>query len=103
MDEASKMRQLEARLENGGLNRDETVSEMISLALSIEDHEDRDLVLEKITIALAKMGECNKAQEIARYIEGPYEKTEGLNEIASQLISQAHFERALIILEEAEL
>jgi len=82
---------------------DEIVNEMTSLALSIRDQENRDLILEKVVIALARAGEWDKAQEMAGYMKEPYEKAEGLNEIASQLISQANFEQSLIILHEAEL
>src|SRR5437879_2139124 len=97
-----KIKQLEALLEAGDFSSGEAINEVVSIALSIDVEDDRDLYLQKTALGLASTGQWKKAQEIAGYIREPYERAESLCKIADHLILTQDFQQALGILEEAQ-
>ncbi|MGI8669563.1 MAG: hypothetical protein ACR2J3_06885 [Aridibacter sp.] len=76
--------------------------EVVSLALSIKDEEDRDLHLFKIIEWLLKNDDWQKAHGIAQLISASYEKSESLQKIADKMAEVGHLERALFVFSEAE-
>lgn len=98
-EDARKIEQVESVL-----NAQDSVikAETISLALSIEDEEDRDLTLQRIALRLAVNKEWNRAFGVAQFIENGYEKAEALGHIAGKLAVYGHLERALWVFSEAE-
>jgi hypothetical protein len=76
--------------------------EIVSLALSIKDEEDRDWQLFKITEWLLKNNDWQKAHGIAQLVSDGYEKSEALRIIADKMAEVGHLERALFVFSEAE-
>ncbi|MGI8543028.1 MAG: hypothetical protein ACR2MD_06055 [Aridibacter sp.] len=76
--------------------------EVVSLALSIKDEEDRDLHLFEIVQWLFKNDDWQKAHGIAQLISANYEKGEALQLIADKMVEVGHLERALFVFAEAE-
>ncbi|HSK72722.1 MAG TPA: hypothetical protein VK892_13560 [Pyrinomonadaceae bacterium] len=76
--------------------------EAVSLALSIQDEEDRDWQLLNIIHWLLKGGDWQKAFGIAQLMSENYEKSESLREIANYLASIGHLEKAFYVFAEAE-
>lgn len=76
--------------------------EVVSLALSIKDEEDRDLQLSEIVQWLLKNDDWQKAHGIAQLISDGYEKGESLQKIADKMAKVGHLERALFVFSEAE-
>ncbi len=76
--------------------------EVVSLALSIKDEEDRDLQLFEIIKWLFKNDDWQKAYGIAQLISASYEKNESLQKIADKMAEVGHLERALFFFSEAE-
>ncbi len=76
--------------------------EIVSLALSIKDEEDRDWQLFKIAKWLLKNNDWQKAHGISQLISEGYEKSEALQLIADKMAEIGHLERALFVFAEAE-
>lgn len=72
-----------------------------SLALSIKDRGERDSLLKRIAILLAKQ-QYGQFQELLHHIEGVCEKVEGLIEIANSQIALKQYAEAMTLLKEAE-
>jgi tetratricopeptide (TPR) repeat protein len=102
MTEGYTAKQIEALLENYGFTDAQPTEQIISLTLSIQDQEDRDLLLEKIAIGLGTQGKWDDAQVVIERIEGAYEKAEAMYTIAAQLAAAGQVERSFILLCEAE-
>lgn len=77
-------------------------AEIISLALSIKDFEDRDLALLQIVEFLADSADWNRAFGVAQFIEGGYERTQALHKIAVKMAAGGYLERAFFVFSEAE-
>ncbi|CAN5293200.1 hypothetical protein BH20ACI1_BH20ACI1_23610 [soil metagenome] len=76
--------------------------EIVSLALSIKDGEDRDLQLFDIIQWLLKNNDWQKAHGISQLISASYEKCDALRLIAEKMAEIGHLERALFVFAEAE-
>ncbi len=76
--------------------------EVVSLALSIKDEEDRDLQLFEIIEWFLKNDDWQKAHGIAGLVSDSYEKSEALQMIAEKMAEIGHLERALFVFSEAE-
>ncbi|MGI9054423.1 MAG: hypothetical protein ACR2F2_01340 [Pyrinomonadaceae bacterium] len=76
--------------------------EIVGLALSIKDEEDRNWQLFKITEWLLKHDDWQKAHGIAQLISEGYEKSEALRLIADKMAEAGHLERSLFVFSEAE-
>lgn len=76
--------------------------EVVSLALSIKDEEDRDLQLFEVIEWLLKNDDWQKAHGIAQLISEGYEKSDALQIIADKMAEVGHIERALFVFAEAE-
>lgn len=76
--------------------------EIVGLALSIKDEEDRNWQLFKITEWLLKHDDWQKAHGIAQLISEGYEKCEALRLIADKMAEAGHLERSLFVFSEAE-
>lgn len=76
--------------------------EIVSLALSIKDEEDKDWQLFKITEWLLKNNDWQKAHSIAQLVSDGYEKSEALRITADKMAEVGHLERALFVFSEAE-
>ncbi len=78
------------------------IDDILELVTSMTEAEDRSLMLEEISISLAKRGSYEKAFELLQQIEGEYEKAEELIKIAEILIADNQSDRAKPVLKEAE-
>jgi tetratricopeptide (TPR) repeat protein len=76
--------------------------EIVSLALSIKDEEDRDWQLFEIAKWLLSNNDWQKSHGIAQLISEGYEKSEALRLIADKMAEIGHLERALFVFAEAE-
>lgn len=76
--------------------------EVVSLALSIKDEEDRDLYLLETVRWLIKNGTWQKAYGTAQLMSEGYEKSEALQSVADYLASIGHLEKAFSVFDEAE-
>ncbi len=76
--------------------------EVVSLALSIKDEEDRDLYLLETVRWLIKNGTWQKAYGTAQLMSESYEKSEALQSVADYLTSIGHLEKAFSVFDEAE-
>ncbi len=76
--------------------------EIVSLALSIKDEEDRDWQLFEIAKWLLKNNDWQKAHGISQLISEGYERSEALQLIADKMAETGHLERALFVFAEAE-
>ncbi len=76
--------------------------EIVSLALAIEDEEDRDLYLLDAVRWLIKNGIWQKAYGAAQLMSESYEKSQALREVADYLAAVGHLEKAFSIFAEAE-
>lgn len=97
--DAPKIEQFKAAIQN---KPDRADAEIISLALSIEDFEERDLALLQIVESLAESADWNKSFGVAQLIEGGYERAQALHNIAVKMASNGRLERALFVFSEAE-
>jgi hypothetical protein len=79
-----------------------SVTEQISVALAINDNEDRDLVLQKISKELIAEKDLDKAIGVSHFIENSYEKVETLHWIAENLAKSGDLERSFWFFNEAE-
>ncbi len=76
--------------------------ELVSLALSIHDEEDRDLSLLNVVRWLTENGIWQKAYGTAQMMSESYEKCEALQTVAEYLASIGHLEKAFSVFDEAE-
>lgn len=76
--------------------------EVVSLALSIKDEEDRDWQLSEIVQWFLQNDDWQKAHGIAQLVSDGYEKSEALQLIADKMVEVGHLERALFVFSEAE-
>ena len=77
--------------------------EKISLTLAIEDVEDRDLALQKVSKEFVANGDLEKAIGVTHFIEASYEKVEALHLIAEALAEAGDLERSFWFFNEAEI
>ncbi|NOT48502.1 MAG: hypothetical protein HOP17_12225 [Acidobacteria bacterium] len=78
------------------------LNEALSLALLIEDVEDRNLYLVDISRTLLKQGDWQRAHGVTEFMEGGYERADALREIAEHAGLMGNIERSLSIFAEAE-
>jgi tetratricopeptide (TPR) repeat protein len=98
-NDAEKIVQLKEIVQNQDLTR---IFEVVSLALAINDEEDRDLYLLDAIHWLIKNGIWQKAFGAAQLMSETYEKSEALRSIADYLVSIGHLEKALLVYNDAE-
>lgn len=101
MSDQSKIEKIESLIKLNNLSFEQE-SDLIDLALSVNDQEDRDLMLEKIAIVLARSGKYDKSRELLDKVDGAYERSEGFIEIAAILAMSSQARDAFIALKEAE-
>jgi len=77
-------------------------TDMIDLALSLSDQDDKDLALEEIAVMLASRGKYDRAYEVLNKVTLGYERAEGNTKVASLLASSGRKEEALEFLQNAE-
>ncbi len=99
MNDAEKIAQVEEIVQS---QNSEKIFEVVSLALSIQDEEDRDLYLLVAIRWLVKNGIWQKAYGAAQLMSESYEKSQALQEVADYLASIGHLEKAFSIFAEAE-
>lgn len=80
----------------------EKIFELVSLALSIQDEENRDLYLLNAVSWLTANGIWQKAYGTAQLMSESYEKSQALREIAEYLAAVGHLEKAFSVFAEAE-
>jgi tetratricopeptide (TPR) repeat protein len=98
-NDAEKIVQLKEIVQNQDLTR---IFEVVSLALAINDEEDRDLYLLDAIHWLIKNGIWQKAFGAAQLMSETYEKSEALRSIADYLVLIGHLEKALLVYNDAE-
>jgi len=99
MNDAEKITEIENIIQSQNL---EKIFEAVSLALSIQDDEDRDLYLLDTIRWLIKNEIWQKAYGAAQLMSESYEKSQALQEVADYLASVGHLEKALMIFTESE-
>ena len=99
MNDAEKIAQVKEIVQSQNL---EKIFEVVSLGLSIEDEEDRDLCLLEAIRWLIKSGIWQKAYGAAQLMSESYEKSQAFQEVAGYLASIGHLEKAFSIFAEAE-
>lgn len=99
MNDAEKIMQVKEIVQSENVDR---VFEVVSLALSIQDEEDRDLSLLDAARWLVKNSFWQKAYGAAQLMSEGYEKPQLLQEIADYLVSIGHLEKTFSIYAEAE-
>lgn len=99
MNDTEKIAQVKEIIQSQNVDR---VFEIVSLALSIQDEEDRDLYLLDAVRWLIKNDFWQKASGAAQLMSESYEKSQALQEIADYLVSIGHLEKAFSIYAEAE-
>jgi|SRR5215204_6446071 len=97
--DAEKIDQIERILESQNLAES---FEVVSLALSIKDEEDRDLYLFETVRWCIKNEVWQKAYGAAQMMSESYEKSEALRLVAEYLASIGHLEKSISVFEEAE-
>jgi tetratricopeptide (TPR) repeat protein len=97
--DAEKIEKIEKILETQNLADS---FEIVSLALSVKDDEDRDLYLLKTVRWLIKNGTWQKAYGTAQMMTDGFEKSEALQTVAGYLAANGHFEKAFAVFDEAE-
>ena len=99
MNDAEKIGQVKELILSQNL---EKIFELVSLALSIQDEEDRDLYLLDAIRWLIKNGIWQKAYGAAQLMSESYEKSQALQEVGDYLALIGHLEKAFPIFAEAE-
>lgn len=99
MNDAEKIVQVKEIVQS---QNSEKIFEVVSLALAIEDEEDRDLYLLDAIRWLVKNEVWQKAYGAAQLMSESYEKSQALQEVADYLASIGHLEKAFSIFAEAE-
>lgn len=98
-NDAEKIVQVKEILQTQDLTRS---FEIVSLALAIQDVEDRDLYLLETVRWLVKNGTWQKAFGTAQMMSESYEKSKALQLIADYLASIGHLEKAFSVFDDAE-
>lgn len=98
-NDAEKIEQIEEILQTLDLARS---FELVSLALAVQDEEDRDLCLLDAIRWLVKNGSWQKAYGAAQLMSESYEKSAALKAVADYLASIGHLEKAFSVFGEAE-
>lgn len=98
-NDAEKIEQIEKILQTQNLAES---FELVSLALSIQDEEDRDLQLFYIVKWLIANKIWQKSYGVAQLMAESYEKAEALQIIGDYLASIGHLEKAISVFDEAE-
>jgi len=78
------------------------MDELLELVTSMTEGDDRSLMLEEISVFLAKRGSYEQAFKLLGQIDGKYEKAEGLISVAEILMADNQADRAKSLLKEAE-
>jgi tetratricopeptide (TPR) repeat protein len=99
MNDAEKIAQVEEIVQS---QNSEKIFEVVNLALSIQDEEDRDLYLLDAIRWLVKNRIWQKAYGAAQLMSESYEKSQALQEVADYLASIGHLAKAFSIFAEAE-
>jgi len=99
MNDAEKIAQVKEIVQSQNSKK---IFEVVSLALSIEDEEDRDLYLLDSIRWLVKTGFWQKAYGAAQLMSESYEKSQALQEVADYTALIGHLEKAFSIFVEAE-
>jgi len=99
MNDVKKIEQIKEILQTQDYTKN---FEVVSLALSVRDEEDRDLYLLDTIRWLIKNGIWQKAYGAAQLMSESYEKSEALQTIADYLASIGHLEKAISVFAEAE-
>jgi len=100
--DSEKIYRLKALLQQSQPEIASSQEEIISLALAINDPENRDLALLNTTKALASARQLGTARNAAMAIAADYEKASALYEISVRLASDNHRDEGLSVLYEAE-
>lgn len=98
-EDNAKIAQLEKLLQTQDLEKCFVV---MSIALSIEDEEDRNLSLLKTVRWLLQNRLWQQAYGAAQMMSESYEKCEALQTVAEHLAAIGHLEKAFTVFEEAE-
>lgn len=102
MSDKIKINEIKALLQLDSWTTDQ-VHELINLVSSIKkDEEDKDLILQDVAVAFAKVGRYEKASELLDQIKAGYEKSDGNIKIASILVQAGKHDDAIIWLKVAE-
>ena len=101
LSDQSKIEKIKSLIKLNNLSIEQE-RDLTDLALSIDDQEDRDLMLEFAAIALAEGARYDKSQQLLNQIIGAYEKAEGLTKLAASLISADQITNATAALRNAE-
>jgi len=99
MNDAEKIEQIKEILQTQEYAKS---FEVVSLALSIQDEEDRDLYLLETVRWLVKNGNWQKAYGAAQLMAEGYEKSAALQAVADYLATIGHLEKAFSVFAEAE-
>lgn len=100
--DSEKINRLAALLQQSQAEIVSSQEEIISLALAIDDREERDLALLDATKALATAAQWGAARNAATAIAGAFEKATALYEISVRLASANQRDESLRVLSEAE-
>lgn len=82
--------------------KESNLNEAVSLALLIEDVEDRNLYLLDVSQSLLKQEDWQRAHGVTEFMTAGYERADALREIADFLGKSGNIERSLFIFAEAE-
>jgi tetratricopeptide (TPR) repeat protein len=102
MERLDPVNYLNDTLETSDLSSDDVVDKLIALAMSSEEQDDVDLMLDYLAKALARVGRWDRAMAVAQSNKAPYERSDSLREIAARMILQGKVKQALPVLERAE-
>lgn len=98
-NDAEKIKLIKEILQTQDYSR---IFETVSLALSIQDNEDRDLYLLDTVHWVIKNKNWQQAYGAAQLMSEGYEKCEALREVGDYLASIGHLEKAFSVYAEAE-
>ena len=98
-NDADKLKQIKEILQTGDYAKS---FEVVSLALLVQDEEDRNLSLLDAVRFLIKNENWQKAYGATQMMSESYEKSEALQLIANYLASIGHLEKAFSVFAEAE-
>lgn len=102
MSDKIKINEIKALLQLDSWTTDQA-HELINLVSSIKkDEEDKDLILQDVAVAFAKVGRYEKASELLDQIKAGYEKSDGNMKIASILVQAGKHDDVIIWLKVAE-
>lgn len=98
-NDAEKIEQIEEILQT---QDSEKSFDVVSLALSIKDKEDRNLSSLATVRWLIKNQNWQQAYGVAQLMTESYEKSEALQAVAEHLVAIGHLEKAFSVFDEAE-